>query len=338
MNVSICIPTYNQAAYIELAVRSAFEQSLKPFEIIVSDDCSTDQTPEILDKLSKEMPILKNIRQPYNLGIACNVDACLRLASGDYIIRLDSDDQLLPSYTEKLLQLLLEFPEAGYAHAAIQEVDQSGNFLNERRLFRKTGFMSFQNALKEALKGYRVAANILMFRREALVAVDFLKGLPNFGEDYHMTSSIAAAGYGNVYLDEVLGFYRVWVDVKKVRQKRKLAEINGIRRVFEEVLEPAFNNQGWNLKNVKQSRKSYAIRQADCLGWDIYSSSEKQELNIELYKLSSASIVKLYAWMYTKKLGGIFHLYEKIKSASKTLIKKAIFKNPTPKNKINTSL
>jgi glycosyltransferase involved in cell wall biosynthesis len=333
MKVSICIPTYNQAAYIELAVRSAFQQSLKPFEIIIFDDHSTDQTPEILDKLSKEIPIVKHVRQSSNLGIARNVDSCLRYASGDYIIRLDSDDQLSPFYTEKLLKLLMEFPQAGYAHAAIQEIDQSGNFLKERRLFRKTGFIPAESALKEALKGYRVTANILMFKRQALVAVNFLNGLPNFGEDYYLTSFISAAGFGNIYLDEVLGFYRVWVDAAKVRQKRKLAEINGIKRVFEEVLEPAFNNHGWNLTNVKQSRKNYAIRQADCLGWDIYTSNEKKELNNELLKLSSAPIVKLYAWMYKKKLGSIFHLYKKIKSKSRSLIKQAVLKNSTYKNK-----
>jgi glycosyltransferase involved in cell wall biosynthesis len=326
MKVSICIPTYNQAAYIESAVRSAFQQSLKPFEIIVSDDCSSDNTPEVLNKLSGEISVLKIFRQPRNLGIAANVDLCLRYASGDFVIRLDSDDQLSPFYGEKLLELLIQYPEAGYAHAAIQAIDQRGNFLNERRLFRKTGFVDSKTALIDALKGYRVAANIIMFRREALVAVNFLEGRPNFGEDYHLASSIAAAGFGNVYVDEILGFYRVWVDTEKVRQKRKLAEINGVRLVFDEVLEPAFNERGWNLKNVKKSRKNFAINQSDCLSWNIYSANEKKELNNELNKVSSAPIVKLFTWMYMKKLGGIFHLYKNIVLSSKSIIKQGISK------------
>ena len=50
MGISICIPTYNQADYLELAVRSALEQTIPILEIIVSNDCSTDTTKEVLDK------------------------------------------------------------------------------------------------------------------------------------------------------------------------------------------------------------------------------------------------------------------------------------------------
>ena len=51
MKISICIPAYNQANYIEQAVRSAAMQTVTPFEIIVSDDCSTDDTVAILERL-----------------------------------------------------------------------------------------------------------------------------------------------------------------------------------------------------------------------------------------------------------------------------------------------
>ncbi|MDB5009966.1 MAG: glycosyl transferase, partial [Mucilaginibacter sp.] len=61
-SVSICICTYNQALYLEQAVRSAFQQTLLPIEIIVSDDCSTDETPQVLKRLSEELPLLKVIR------------------------------------------------------------------------------------------------------------------------------------------------------------------------------------------------------------------------------------------------------------------------------------
>src|SRR6476620_2746395 len=118
MKVSICIPTYNQASFLEIAVRSAYQQSVLPYEIIVFDDCSTDNTAEVLQKLSEETQILKYYRQPVNLGISKNVNACLRSAKGDIIIRLDSDDCLSFEYTEKLAGLLERFPEAGYDHAA----------------------------------------------------------------------------------------------------------------------------------------------------------------------------------------------------------------------------
>lgn len=61
MKISICIPTFNQAKYLVQAIRSASEQSEKPFEIIVSNDCSTDHTSEVLEMLTKEIKELKAI-------------------------------------------------------------------------------------------------------------------------------------------------------------------------------------------------------------------------------------------------------------------------------------
>ena len=164
MKVSICIPTYNQGKYIELAVRSAEQQTLTPIEIIVSNDCSTDNSKEVLDRLEKEISILKVVHQPVNLGIAKNVDICLRLATGNYVIRLDSDDWLMPQFSEKLVHQLESYPSAGYAHAAVQEIDQLGNTLRVRKLSRGSGFQSGNEALKLTIKGYKVAANILMFK------------------------------------------------------------------------------------------------------------------------------------------------------------------------------
>jgi len=324
--ISVCIPTFNQAPFIEQAIRSAYDQTLKPDEIIVFDDCSTDHTAQIIDALTQEISILKVYRQPINLGISGNVDSCLRAAKGDLIVRLDSDDQLLPHYIEKLASLLDQYPEAGYAHAAVQEIDRSGNFLDKRKLFRKTGFSTNETALKEALTGYRVAANIIMFRKESLMAVNYITGRPNFGEDYHLASSIASAGFGNAYLNEVLAFYRVWIDTGNVRQKRKLSEIDGIRRVFDDVLTLAFNKNGWDRAKVDSNRIRFAIHQSDCLGWDIYSKTEKEELANAIYKLSSAPKVKLYVWMYSNDLGGIFKLISTIRSTSKLFIKRAVLK------------
>lgn len=322
MKVSVCIPTYNQEPYIEKAVRSVASQTNPPFEIIVYDDCSTDQTRAILAQLSLEIPTLKVIHQPSNQGISKNTDACLRAATGEIVVRLDSDDYLAPGYISSLSEVLLNSPTAGYAHAAVQEVDQNGNFLKKRKLIRKAGFQSGNDALKAALKGYRVAANIIMFRKEALEKVNYLSGRPNFGEDYHLTASISAAGFGNVYAEETLSFYRVWVDSGKVRQRRKLDEIIGLKRVFDEVIEPGFKARGWDLGEVEKSKESFACVHSDCLSWDFYSRSEKEGLLIELNSLSSTPKARFYASMYSGSFGSSFSSFLKIKEALTQVVKR----------------
>lgn len=326
MKVSVCIPTYNQSQYLTQAILSAYNQSIKPIEIIVSDDCSTDGTADVLSRLSNEIPILKVISQPVNLGITYNSDNCLRCATGDLIIRLDSDDYLSPFYLEKLSKLLVKYPQAGYAHAAVQEVDQYGSFLQKRQLARKSGYQDSIEALQSASKGYRVSANIIMFKREALIKVNYLTDRPMSAEDYHLSASLAAAGFGNVYLNEVLSFYRVWVDAGKTRLRRKLMEIMGFYKVFHEVLEPAYKAKGWSIKSLGKSRAAIASVQADCLSWKVYSDDEKAQLKDALITLSPSQRVKTVIWLYLNGYGKILDLYSGLLSKFKFKFKKILIK------------
>jgi glycosyltransferase involved in cell wall biosynthesis len=324
MKVSVCIPTFNQAAFIKQSILSSYNQTIKPFEIIVFDDCSTDQTAEILQSLLIEVPSLRVFTQPNNTGIARNVDACLRAATGDFIVRLDSDDYLFPEYIEKLTRLLIENPQAGYAHASVQEVDQHNNYLKLRQLARKSGFQNSDEALNACAKGFRVAANILTFRKSALIKAGYIATITNFAEDYYLVCSIAAEGFGNVYLNETLACYRVWVDTGKIRQRRKLDEIIGYRKLFTEVLEPAYRARNWDTSVLDSKRTDFACRHSDCLSWDIYTINEKIELKKELFHLSSSNRVKFCSWLYLNGLGGILTMFEQAKIAAKNKLKTLI--------------
>ena len=324
MKISVSIPTYNQGQYLEKAILSVFNQTVIPFEIIVSNDCSTDETEEVLTNLALKVPILKVINQPVNLGIGRNVDACLKAASGDFILRLDSDDYLEPEYCEVLVALLEQNPEAGYAHANVSEMDQFDNHLKNRILLRRSTFQNADEALKASVKGYRVAANILMFRRSALEAVNFMAGRPNFGEDYHLAVDLAAHGYGNVFSTKILSNYRVWVDTGKVRQKRKLNEIVGLTSVFKDVILPAFRKRSWSTTGVEKSMERIACAQSDCLGWDLYDSDEVAELTTVLLQLSSSRKTKRYIWLNVNGYGKYLTAIGKVKAKIKSLIKDKI--------------
>jgi glycosyltransferase involved in cell wall biosynthesis len=324
LNISICIPTYNQSAYLEHAVKSAFEQTLKPLEIIVFDDCSTDDTKLVLERLKLQIPILKVVYQPVNLGMAKNADACLRMGSGEFIVKLDSDDLLYPEYIEKVSSLIQKHPEAGYGHVAIQEIDQHHKNTKIRRLFRSYVYQDSFEALKAAAKGYKVAANIIMFRKTALEKVGYITAKVNFAEDWLLSIELAAAGYGNVYLNEILAAYRVWDDIGRTRQHRKLAEIKGIKGVFTQALEPAYAKKGWNLQDLDEQKSAFAAAQADCLGWDSYSLEQKQEITAALLQLSSSKKAKTMIWVYSNGFGILFSSYLKAKYSMKVLAKKLI--------------
>jgi glycosyltransferase involved in cell wall biosynthesis len=120
VKISVCIPTFNQANYIELAINSVLNQTIKIDEIIISNDCSTDHTKNILDQMVLLHPHLMVFHQPINLGLKSNTNFALKKCTGDFIIKLDSDDFLKPDYAEKLFNEFIKYPNAGYAHASVQ--------------------------------------------------------------------------------------------------------------------------------------------------------------------------------------------------------------------------
>lgn len=106
--VSIIVPVYNVAPWIEESIRSLLAQSYYLFEIVIVDDCSTDETFSILKRLSKEDSRIKLYRNAKNERIVKTLNFALTKASGDYILRHDGDDVAFPNRLQKQLSFLKE--------------------------------------------------------------------------------------------------------------------------------------------------------------------------------------------------------------------------------------
>lgn len=94
--VSVCVPIYNVEKYIEKCARSLFEQTIDDIEYIFVNDCSPDNSLEILNRVLKEYPHrqqqVKIISHQTNMGLAAARNTCLSAATGEYIGCCDSDD------------------------------------------------------------------------------------------------------------------------------------------------------------------------------------------------------------------------------------------------------
>jgi glycosyltransferase involved in cell wall biosynthesis len=321
--VAICIPTYNQGAYLEQAVMSAVAQSF-PCEIWVSDDLSTDATPEIMARLVKQHSNLRYIRHDRNLGIKGNPGWILRQPKTEFIVRLDSDDELYPNYVEKMLEVISPSPETGYAHAAVQEIDGEGRCLRLRLLARGSGFQSGDESLRVSLTGYRVAANICMFRRAALEEVGYYREL-SFAEDWDMAVRIADAGWGNIYLNEVLARYRVWETKDSQRSRRKLAEIEGCSRVFHDSLTAAFKRRNWDLSRVQRASKRIASKHADSLQSALFDKDERDKLKQALRELGDSPNLRWKLRWINTPLAPFMQLPGRAVSYAKAGVKRIFF-------------
>ncbi|MBE9012938.1 glycosyltransferase family 2 protein, partial [Pseudanabaenaceae cyanobacterium LEGE 13415] len=102
--ISVCIPTYNRAHFLPFAIDSVFAQSISDWELIVCDDGSQDETPELMKRYTD--PRVRYIRHPQNVGKSNNMRSGYEVATGTYFIKFDDDDRLTPEFLEKTSQIL----------------------------------------------------------------------------------------------------------------------------------------------------------------------------------------------------------------------------------------
>lgn len=112
--VSVIIPCYNQGAWLDEAVESVLAQTYRNFEIIVVNDGSTDPaTVRLLERY--ERPHLRVIHT-HNQGLAMARNNGIAAASGEFILPLDADDAIAPSYLEEAVPLLEQYPRTGIVY------------------------------------------------------------------------------------------------------------------------------------------------------------------------------------------------------------------------------
>jgi glycosyltransferase involved in cell wall biosynthesis len=281
---TICIPTFNQSQYVLQAISSALAQT-SPVEVYVSNDGSTDDTAAVLDTVDLNGSV-KIVSHSINRGIGRNVKWLLKRPTTELIARLDSDDSLDPSYVDVLSKLLDAYPKAGYAHCAVEEIDDAGRPGRIRRLARKTGYEDAESSLHNMVLGYKVAANIILFRREALVSAGFGADTLNFAEDYDLCVRIADAGWGNVYSDQVHASYRVWGAPSRQSVFRKISEIQGLCHVYSVSLEGAFLKRDWSVRALTWRRIELALAHSAYFDKGTLSDSHWKSLQMELVKLT----------------------------------------------------
>lgn len=131
MTISIVIPTYNRAAWVGQAIRSVLAQTVVDLELIVMDDGSTDDTASVIGALPADGRLRYVLQE--NSGRSEARNHGLRLAKGEYIGFLDSDDQLLPDALATQLATFAMQPEAGMTVAGYRVVGDQGQALGEFR-------------------------------------------------------------------------------------------------------------------------------------------------------------------------------------------------------------
>lgn len=205
--VSVCIPSYNAAQFLPAAIDSVLAQTFGDFQLVVSDDASDDETPSICRRYSD--PRFRASRSERRLGQSGNWNRCLELASGEYVILLHADDQLLPGYLERAVAALDAHEDVGLVHCAVQYIGERGEPRALQRLFDEDTIDRDGVTLRRLLlDGCVISPAGVMVRRTAYEAVGQFTDEIIWGVDWHMWIRIGL-GYAVAYLSEPLAAYRV---------------------------------------------------------------------------------------------------------------------------------
>lgn len=165
---AICIPVYNGADFLEEALESIEQQTLKDVLVLVSDNASTDATPDLLDKWSSRLN-MRVVRHAETLPMRDHFNAILDMVDCDYYMLLCHDDYLTdPEALALAHAALTENPDVGAVYCDLRYVGENRRKLSDR-IFSRTGFF---DATATGIKAIRTTRNLfgipLAIRRSSL--------------------------------------------------------------------------------------------------------------------------------------------------------------------------
>jgi glycosyltransferase involved in cell wall biosynthesis len=160
--ITVYTPTYNCAKYLKEAIDSIIKQTYQDFELIIIDDASTDETPRVLKEYANN-PKVKIIKNENNLGFVKTAIKAIKLAKGEYIMRVDADDYLDENALFVMANILDKHPEFGMVYPDYFEIDEKGNIID---YFRK-------NKLREEITLLDLPANgaCTLMRKSCYLAI-----------------------------------------------------------------------------------------------------------------------------------------------------------------------
>jgi len=200
--MTVIITSYNRARYLREAIASVLNQTFEDLELIVVDDGSTDETPEVVRAISDRR--VRYLPRPHR-GISASLNAGICEARGKYVARLDSDDVWLPEMLSTLVAVLDTRPEIGVAYGSAQAMDATGSLL-PHKLGRAEYFPD--DSLRSLIYDDCTCNIALVARRESLARAGIYDETLIANEDWDMWLRVARSDRF-WFVDQVLAYFRV---------------------------------------------------------------------------------------------------------------------------------
>lgn len=206
--VSIVIPTYNRAALLQKTLDSALRQTYRDIEVIVIDNASEDETPEVMAGYRERDPRVKYIRKPVNKGMVDSYNMGYRLSAGEFVRFLDSDDLLVPEATALQVDLMDKNPGVDLVYSRYFFIDAQ----NRKLCLSESPPMGDEEVMRRMLQFNFVQMNSALMRRKVMgMTADgpYDQNVPSGASDWVFLLNLLLNGSRLIGLEQPLLLYRI---------------------------------------------------------------------------------------------------------------------------------
>lgn len=252
--VSVVMITYNSARYVLETLESVKNQTWQNLELIISDDCSTDDTLKIctdwLSENKDRFAATKLITVAQNTGIPANCNRGLRAMQGNWMKSISGDDILLENCIADNIEFARNFPEASFIASDVREIDDQGLLIREKVINEGIIFLTDFSSVKKQLKAYArwpAFLNVPSFfcSREVIVNMGYCDEDFKIFEDTTMVIRIMEKGYRLFYMKKPTVAYRIHqnsvsrsMKIDDRREKEALKVFLKYRKKYLNILNP----------------------------------------------------------------------------------------------------
>src|ERR1700734_92340 len=134
IKVSLGLPVHNGERFVKHAIQSVLDQTFTDFELIISDNASTDSTPDICEEFARQDSRVRYIRQEINIGAKANFNRVFEYSRGEYFKWVAADDVCGPRYLELTVAELDADPSVVLAHTLSRTINGKGEIVTTREM------------------------------------------------------------------------------------------------------------------------------------------------------------------------------------------------------------
>lgn len=253
--ISIVLPNYNHAAELETSLGAIVGQSWPFEEVLIVDDCSTDNSLDVIARFSRRCPQLRLLRNEKRLGVAATVNRGIESASSPYVVLASADEKVANNISEVFHRTLETFPDIKLAVSCYSEWDDETGIVTNHGFNRGLGMWYAQGPgisfvppahFRALLEDDFVwlGVNTAMFKREALLEVGGFDASLQWHCDWFVIYAVAFR-YGYCAIPETLASFRLSPNSYSARGMRdRVRQAKVMRAIIDKMTTPPFADIG----------------------------------------------------------------------------------------------